>query len=168
MTTLAASLYDWFEVRSRAPAGPLALRADGESFVTLKEGRPEWLYEAVREAHDGSFPCDWVYEECRAACGAIDDTELGSGREEADELHEYADARVDIYTKDLYAWAAEFCTSSLFAAAKEKAEEMSPPDDVENRISLIQFFAIKRIASTMLDAWRERQETLENREEYDS
>src|SRR5215472_11134227 len=90
----------------------------GTERVVLAEGRPEWLYDAVRDAHQGTLPNDWIYEECRAAVKAFDDEVL---TDDDDSDHEYADGRVDTYTKDLFQWAANFCLTDTWAEAEQEA-----------------------------------------------
>jgi hypothetical protein len=57
------NLARWFEKRTRA---------DGDVFVTTKDDAPEWLRDAVREAHQDDPPNDWTYGEAQAACEALD------------------------------------------------------------------------------------------------
>lgn len=98
----------------------------------------------------GCPPRDWIYEECSAAFEAIRTGELTP-----DSAHQYADGRVEIYTKDLAQWYAEFCLSDTFAHAKDAAEYYGPPEDpfdVNRTLMQIQFCAIARIATAILEA----------------
>jgi hypothetical protein len=123
-------------------------RDNGDSFVSLKDGRPDWLQEAVHEAHGGNLPDDWIYAECEAACEAIDNGDL----KDEDALHEHADGRVDVYTKARFEWAAQFCLTDLYSTAEGEAEEMGDTSDVTEKLGLIQYHAIYHIAATMLQA----------------
>lgn len=125
-------------------------RDNGDEYSTLIDSRPEWLHNAVREAHSGDLPNDWIYLECRAACDAIDE---GSLRDD-DAMHEYADGRVDVYTQALYQWAADFCLSRVWAEAESEAEDFGVEGAIEDKLRSIQFCAIRRIAQAMLDAMR--------------
>jgi hypothetical protein len=120
---------------------------------TLTDNRPDWLYEAVQAAHVSDLPNDWIYAECRAACDAIDDGSIAC----EDDIHEHADSRVDVYTKDLYQWAADMCLSDTFAQAESDVEDMGGDsrDDTLQRIRELQYFAISRIARTVFEAWEE-------------
>lgn len=130
-------------------------RDNPRKVISLKEEfHDSWLRDAIYEAHGGLLPDDWVYEECFAACEAIDEENLSA----ADgSVHEYADARVDVYTSVLFHWAADHCTSNVFANAEAEAEDLGVKDaeDTNARLGLIQFCAIARIAQTMLDAYEE-------------
>ena len=108
-----SELSQWFETRKRAGG------ASDESFVTLKDETPDWLQAAVRDAHKGDLPNDWVFAECEAACNAIDDDSLSS-----DDTHDYTDGRVDIYTKDLFCWATDMCLSRTWSDAEEEANQL--------------------------------------------
>lgn len=123
--------------------------------VTLTDDHPEWLKEAIYDAHDGTGPNDWVYEECLAACDAIDDGSLTCG----DDAHEHADGRVDVYTQARFVWAACFCLSSLFAEAEEQAKDGADGiEDVGDHLGRVQYYAIERIARIILDAYAAKED----------
>lgn len=134
-------------------------RDQGSSFWTLTDDRPEWLLDAVREAHHGALPSDWVYAEARAVCEAIDCEDLDfDGRAWEDSLHEYVDARVDIYTSDVFQWAAELANSSLFADAEERANDVGvegafKEGGVVKVLQVIQYHAIESIAQAICEAY---------------
>lgn len=134
-------------------------RDSGEPFVTLKDDAPEWLQDAVQDAHQGTLPNDWIYAECLAAVEAFDNEELG---EDGDGVHEHADGRVDTYTRDLYQWAADMCLTDTWASAESEAEDMGPTGTTLNRIASIQYCAIRHIAEIMrnvcLEAMKEAAE----------
>jgi hypothetical protein len=123
-------------------------RADGAHYVTLVEGKPEWLQEAVREAHQGTLPSDWIYAECKAAVEAFDAGELA----DEDAVFDHVEGRVDVYTKSLYQWAADFCLTGTWASAEQEATDMGLPDETEKRIAAIQYAAIRHVADAMRDA----------------
>jgi hypothetical protein len=130
-----------------------ATRTDGATFTKCTDDAPEWLTEAIQEAHGGDFQDDWIYLECRDACAAYDDGAL-SLSEDGDDVHEYADSAVDIYTKDRYQWATDHCLGSLFANAESEADDLGPSEDTTARLGVVQYCAIRAIASTMLEAIR--------------
>lgn len=125
-------------------------RANGDTYFSTSEGCPAWLRDAVREAHQGTLPNDWIYAECRAAVAAFDAGDLAD--EDGDDVHGYVDGRVDVYTKDLYQWAADLCLTDTFAAAEEEARDMGLPEETEDRIKWIQYAAVRHVADTMYQA----------------
>jgi hypothetical protein len=127
-------------------------RDSGESFFTLADDAPEWLCDAVRDAHQGTLPNDWIYSECRAAVEAFDEGTL----DDEDAIHEHADNQVDVYTRELYRWAADMCLTDTWAEAEEEAKDLGDRlEDTEKRLAVIQYCAIARIAGTMLNACKE-------------
>jgi hypothetical protein len=104
----------------------------------------------VRKVHGDDLPSDWIYEEARAACEALDAGEL----EYDDDVHAHADGRVDIYTRELFAWSAAMCGTSTWSAAEDEAEELGIRGGTEERLRVIQFCAIRSIAVTILAAAR--------------
>lgn len=133
-------------------------RADGTRYTCLTYAAPDWLMQAVRDAHQGDFPNDWIYEECRAAADAIDEGSIRT----CDDIHQHADCRVDVYTKNLYQWAAEFCNSDTFAAAEESADDIGQTSgSTVDRLATVQYCAIEHIAHVILDAYESNQGTEE-------
>lgn len=143
-------LGDYFERRAND---------EGKTTVHLVDGAPEWLHNAIMEAHHGSFPDDWVYQECEAACGAYDDGYLTEDR-----LHEHVDSRVEIYTKKLAQWAADLCLTSLFSEAEDCADDLGTGGKLADYLQRVQYCAIELIVSTML---REIQANYNEDEEED-
>jgi hypothetical protein len=102
------------------PPGPVPVEV---KFVTTAEGVPQWLVDAIHVAHQGDLPHDWIYAECQAAAEAFDEGNL----DDEEGVAEYADARVDVYTAELFAWAAEFCLTRTWAEAEAQAKESGAP-----------------------------------------
>lgn len=131
-------------------------KLDGKPGVTTTDDRPEWLQGAIREAHTGDLPHDWIYAECQAVCEAIDD---GTFKDEVlgyqeDAIHEFADSRVEVYTKARYEWAAEFCLTYTYAEAEgEDTDNGGDSSDVAEKLGRVQYYACARIARVILEAW---------------
>jgi hypothetical protein len=143
MTTKLAS---YFEQRTRE---------NGESHYCSGESMPGWLNEAIRDAHNGMMPHDWVYEIAQAVCRSYDDKELTS-----DEIGEFANDNVDVYTGQLAAWYGNFCNSNIFAYAEDSANGCSGGErqSIEEQLRAIQYFAIEYIAGTIFAAIEANQE----------
>lgn len=91
---LARALADSFEQRTRD---------NGETFYCLTDNAPEWMREAMRDAHGDMLPDDTRYRMIRSAVYSLTDY---SPDDWEDCLHEMADSLVDVYTADLTAWLA--------------------------------------------------------------
>jgi hypothetical protein len=88
-------------------------RDNGEAFIKLTDDRPEWMFEAVRDAHCGMSPDDRRYEmikECVDTLLEFDDWE---------DTHQMIDRLVDVYHTDRVKWLAshldrgEYCTEAI-------------------------------------------------------
>jgi hypothetical protein len=66
--------------------------------TTLTDDAPEWLLDAVREAHDGEAPNEWRWIHCAALYHAIS---------EGSDIDQECDSLVDIYYTDLFQWLAD-------------------------------------------------------------
>ena len=104
VTELAGLLYDAFQMKTRA---------NGESFVCLKDESPEWMTDVCREAHAGAnmLPDDFRYALIKEAAGAIHDA--GKDADLADAGDTFTDA-VEVYTANLCAWAASHPLRSAY------------------------------------------------------
>ena len=138
-------------------------RTDGKVFYTLTDDRPQWLQDAVHEAHAGDLPDDWVYETCSAAADAIDEGYLGADKY-GDDIHEWADGQVEIYTKPLLQWVADMCLTSTYSNAEAEADDLGSEGDTVKRAMCVQYCAIRAIGQTMVDAWREASEAADESE----
>jgi hypothetical protein len=125
---------------------------ESERIVTLKDGAPTWLRDAVYACHDGTLPDNWVYETCYAVACSLDERDKGDSVEDwlASELHNFADSQVDIYTKSIYQWATDHVGSSLYCAAEDAAD--GEYESTEQKFQAIQYWAIDSIASTFANA----------------
>jgi len=76
-------------------------RDNGETFYCLADHAPEWVLDAVREAHDGESPDDWRYETCADIFEMY--SEYGDEEWIAEDV---AEGLADTYTADLLTWYA--------------------------------------------------------------
>lgn len=130
-------------------------RNNGETFYALKGDAPEWLQEAVQEAHLGDMPNDWIYSVCHTAACSIDDGALT----DADSVHGLADSEVDIYTANVFQWAADMSRTDTYSCADSERLDCNGNEgtDPEKAIQQIQYFAAARIMTTILTAWEDNQ-----------
>lgn len=108
------------------------------------DNMPEWLYEAIREAHDGEWPDDWRWDTCYAICDNIDDGETDPSS--------IADGLADVYTSDLIAWLAADASRAEYV--DEAYGEFGPGKEfsVVAAIGLGQYLCIEQMASILLAA----------------
>lgn len=84
-----------------ARAFELRHRADGSPFYVLADGSPEWMTEAVIEAHAGKMPNDWTYKVCAYIASAA------AGYDEPEDYDsEIAGGVVPSYTSEVIEWMA--------------------------------------------------------------
>ena len=125
-------------------------RTNGEDYATLRADRPDWLYEAVRDAHDSELPNDWRYNTCAAICASLDDN--------LDEHNldnwaaEFAEDTTDISNSDLLAWLSGnlYRIDSVDEASRELAVEET---NMMGRVRLGQFVVIEEMALTIGQAY---------------
>jgi hypothetical protein len=71
-------------------------RNDGNEFVSLKDGSPEWMTQVIRSAHGDKLPDDTTYAFIEKAADAIADHE--------DPQEAIAEIEPDPYTAGLTSW----------------------------------------------------------------
>lgn len=82
------------------------LRDNGEAFVCLQDGSPDWMREAIQAAHDNGdrLPCDYIYGACHSAADYIAENCDGEGDDES--AFDFADSFVSVYNGERAAWLA--------------------------------------------------------------
>ena len=118
---------------------------DGELYTRLREDAPEWLRDAVRQAHDDEIPNDWRYEKCAELWDAITD-EGNAGMEP----YEFAEGLTDIYTSRLLDWLTPGRLHYIdMVLNNEQVKSFS------TILSIAQADAIDRMAIILVDAYKE-------------
>jgi hypothetical protein len=123
---LATTAARCFETARRATgdtdSGP---REDGDEYVRIRDGSPEWVTDLAREAHGDYLPDDWRYQFISEALDAISEADVDADLDEVGD--EFADD-VDIYTGKLTDWLGS--RASRHGYVDEAVEEMGHGDSV--------------------------------------
>ena len=82
-------------------------RPSGSEFLKLSSGSPQWMTDAVMEAHDKEFPNDSRYELIRDCLQALSDDGAESLEEALDASLELSRDLVPIATGELLQWFSE-------------------------------------------------------------
>lgn len=82
-------------------------REDGSTFWKLSSSSPEWMTDAIREAHDGELPNDSRYELIRDCLQALSDDGVESQEEALEASHELSLNLMPTYTGELLQWFSE-------------------------------------------------------------
>lgn len=79
----------------------VATRDNGDEFYHITDGSPEWVTDLVHAAHGSDFlPDDYRYKWAADACEWIAESD------DPDDVGEFADSAVDVYTGRRLAWLA--------------------------------------------------------------
>lgn len=147
----ADELADAFELRKRP--------SSGEEFYTLKDGSPQWMTDAVREAHEGGevLPNDWIYDRCDTAASRLTEYDPESWDDAANEI---ADGMVNIYNHDRARWLASHL--HFGELVDEAAEEFGHDGGIYEAIGRGQYVLAYRIVLTLIEAIRDRASEIES------
>jgi hypothetical protein len=143
IATLAAELYRAFEASKRT---------NDETYYKLRESSPEWMRDAIREAHDGMLPDDWKYEHVMHIAGRIADMEDETADSIRDNEHETCDSLVDVYNSNLLAWVGSNLTRAAFV--DDAITEMGWPKDggLFTALQWGQYEELRGIYSSLVDS----------------
>lgn len=155
--SLARTAAQSFETARRATGdtetGP---REDGEEYVRIKKGSPDWISEMVHEAHGEMFPDDWKYACISAACEWIAENDDPKGG-----ASEFADQYVDVYNSDRIAWLASHGARQGYCDEAQEEWGADAGAGVIDRIGWGQFFEANEVYGIVLD-FLERQSKKKN------
>ncbi len=135
ISELASEAHGWFTTTTRAD----------ETIDVLRDGAPEWITDAVRDAHAGMFPDDRIYTLCRDAFDFIADG--------GDDASDFADGAVDVYTSDRVRWLASHL--GRVSLCDEAASDFAIGDGgagIIDRIGWGQFLEASRVYATVWEA----------------
>jgi len=151
--TLADTFAQSFETRTRA---------NGDLFHCLKDDHPEWVQDAVREAHGDRMPDDWTYAQCDMGAALIRE-QIQSGVEPCDLLDEIT-VEADCYYANLTKWLADHNRNLDFVNEYIQDFTVGRVEDVQSLIAGGQWLAKHRILDCMVNAFQEQAEELEGAE----
>ena len=143
--TLADILAGSFETRERQGGG---------TFHALKDNAPEWVGDAVREAHGERLPCDWIYKQCDYIASDIRQAIVHDDVCPED-LADYIQVEADVYTASLTAWLADDIRNLEYCDqwGDEFGFNADGGKDLTAVISGGQWLAKQEIASVMVSAY---------------
>ena len=131
-------------------------RSDGDSFVAMLDGSPDWVSELVREAHGDMLPDDWRYASIESALDWI-----AAANDPEDEQYEWADENVDVYHRGRLAWLASYASRPSYC--DDATSEMGDyaPNGILDRIGLGQHQESCKVFASVLRSLRDRADDLE-------
>jgi hypothetical protein len=126
--TLAQEVYDSFEQDKRS---------DGEEFWKLRDGRPQWMQDLMRECHGDMMPDDFRYAMIRDVMAEMS---------EADDLDDLM-FEPDVYTSNLTAWLASHLGRVAYVnEALEQYGEQGAMKYIDQVIGMGQVMELEEIA----------------------
>lgn len=112
----------------------------------LTDDAPDWLYDAVKEAHDEELPNEWRFRHCHAIAVAIDEGDS--------DAFEIAGNLVDIYTPMLIEWLGGNVFRPSYCDQAQREWAISNQDVIE-LIRSGQEYCLMQMAQILLDAQKE-------------
>jgi hypothetical protein len=129
-----------------------ATRTDGSVYWLLTGDAPEWLRDAVYQAHDGERPNDWRFETCADIWNILQEA-LHYGTDLDEVCAQAADRLTPVYTSEQLAWFQDD-TSRVNWIDEALATYGQPENGGEMHMHAIAL-AIFSMASIIVDAYRD-------------
>ena len=128
-------------------------RDNGEKFYCTVDNTPDWITDMVREAHGDKLPDNYIYN---WADSALDNIATGDMTE--DNIHEYIDSEVDVYTAGLTAWLHSRCDRVYYLT--EALDDFEPKDGFQ-ALSMAQYAEIREVFNSVMGSIQARLEELQ-------
>jgi hypothetical protein len=122
-------------------------RTDGTSYTHLKDGRPQWMRDAILAAHGGRLPNDQVYRMIDRIVSTLSECKNDGEIEES-----LISIEPDIYTSDLTEWLNDRNDNVYYLT---QALEESDTKDGFQLLSYAQAIFIREIADGLIHALNE-------------
>lgn len=126
-------------------------RDNGDAFYSLKGGTPEWMRDAICDAHDDKLPDDWSYDACHSiVCAICDSSDDDTESDIRDRDCEIIDSCIDSYTNRLALWLASH--SARIGYCEEAGKEYGAPTDIVRAMRQGQYYELSLIFAAILSA----------------
>jgi hypothetical protein len=147
---LASELSKAFETKTRN---------NGDEFVSLKDGSPQWMTDAIHKAHGDKMPDDHIYRFCEMAADAMAECD----REDEDSLREAIEAiEPPVYTHQQMKWFAgnyEYCDQAIEQGLWATENESNYRNLVTDLVAIGMALHIQEVGFALLGALTEESES---------
>lgn len=134
-------------------------RPDGETFIRLEDDAPEWMTDAIREAHGRMLPDDVKYTMCEEVAERLADRDSD---EWDDAQGEECDSLVDVYNGDLIKWLGSHGTRAAYIDEAQEEGLIDPNADTFKRLQIGQYMEYAEIWSVLQSACEDAGDDLES------
>jgi hypothetical protein len=134
---------------------------NGETIHVLADERPQWVLNLVRIAHDEMLPDDWRFASIASALEAMAESEASDTELQGGDLDfEWADANVDTYTSERFAWLSSHLSRQGYV---DEAHELlgTGEQDIAEQIGAGQYVELREVWDLVLQALIARRDELE-------
>lgn len=112
-------------------------RDGGETFIRQKEETPPWMFDIVRDAHDGMMPNDQSYSLILAVVNDIHDLLSYDPETDLDDIrHERIDSLIPIYNSERTAWLASHLDRAEYVNEAMREYGIGDEPDIFDLIAL--------------------------------
>lgn len=135
-------------------------RANGDKYVSRKDGSPAWVQEVIQAVHADKMPDDTTYAMIEAAADAI--AELNDNEADDDDSTRAEDAitemGTDIYTSDLTAWLHARVDHIYYV--NQALEDFGPFEEGTALLMTAQKIQMDEIGQALIEALEQKAEEI--------
>jgi hypothetical protein len=123
-------------------------RNNGESFLRLADGSPQWMSDVIYESHGDAFPSDTIYHWIKRSAEAL--ANLDYDAKEYRMRDAIGEIESDIYTSELTGWLHEDINHVCYIT--DALTEMGDFRDGFQLLTFAQHMQIEEVGNDMIDA----------------
>lgn len=137
-------------------------RANGDKYLSRKDGSPAWVQEVIQAAHGDKMPDDTTYAMIYNAASTIAD--IQSPWEDAP-LEAIQEMEADIYTSDLTAWLHARVDHIYYL--NQALEDFGPFEEGTALLMAAQKIQMDEVGSALIQALEQKAEEINEEQEAD-
>ena len=138
---------------SLAAAFETKTRNDGSEFTALKADSPEWMIDAMRDAHDGKMPNDMSYEMIESVAYSISEALAEADSQDIEDArHERIDGLVSVYHSERFAWLASNITRADYCDMAARDGLLAPNATMSDRCAAGMYLEYEHIWNVLFNA----------------
>jgi len=126
-------------------------RNNGDKFVCLSDGSPQWMTDIIRECHGSMLPDDTKYAMIQECADSLNDRETL----DIEDIFEIADGLVDVYNAERTRWLSSSLDRAYYIDDAQDEGLLAEDSDTFTRIGVGQFKEYEEILYALTRAFSE-------------
>lgn len=136
-------------------------RTNGETFIKLVDGHPDWMTDVMHEAHGDMLPDDWRYKMIDEVLGDLLEYDPDNWEDRSSEI---CDGLVDVYNSDRMKWLNSHHSRASYVDEARDEGLIGRDADLMDQLGSGQYREYEEILHSLVRSITERAEELDDEE----